>query len=139
MRKVLIVFLITSGFLSSQSVFDYKEINLGIYAEDIIFPGMSFLWGETYYVNDILMIDYQLGIALPTLITGKIGLGLGNNKNSCFFGVRPWPTSIYLQYTKNNKWLFTFERMVPHSANFMFDSSEPIILTIGYRWKKRKR
>tara|TARA_B110000444_G_C18285538_1_gene342762 strand:+ start:262 stop:411 length:150 start_codon:yes stop_codon:yes gene_type:complete len=47
-----------------------------------------------------MVLHYQL------LLTGKIGLGIGNSDNTVVIGIRPFPTSGYLQYTRKEKHLF---------------------------------
>ena len=120
--------------LPAQNSTNYKEFNSGIFlGEDIIiFPGASFLWGKTIYYNNTFL-DYQGGFALPTGITGKIGIGIGNDKSAFAIGLRPFPTSLYFQYTWNKKRLFSIEFMPP-----IIDGSAganwPIIINYGFRW-----
>ena len=33
-------------------------------------------WKTNYYTNNTLL-DYQLGVAFPSIVTGKIGFGIG--------------------------------------------------------------
>ena len=72
----------------------------------LYFPEFLF-YGEKQHI----LLDYEYGFALPTLITGKIGLGIGNPNNTLVLGVRPFPTSGYLQYTHKEKHLFSIEIM----------------------------
>ena len=111
----------------------YKEFNAGVYlGEDIgVFPGASFLWGKTIYYNNTLL-DYEIGFALPTLATAKLGFGIGNDNNSGIIGLSPWPTSIYFQYTFREKRLFSFEVMPPY--DWSPGADWPLILNYGYRW-----
>tara|TARA_B000000441_G_C21735913_1_gene349848 strand:+ start:1338 stop:1754 length:417 start_codon:yes stop_codon:yes gene_type:complete len=77
----------------------YKEFNLGIAImdNDFAFPGASFLFGKTNYFSNNTLLDYQLGVAFPSIVTGKIGFGIGNEDFATIIGFRPWPTCPYLQ------------------------------------------
>ena len=110
------VFLLTALNTKAQHSTKFKEFNAGVYLEGLdedmfVFPGVSFLWGKTTYFSNNLLLDYEYGFALPTLITGKIGLGIGNSNNTVVLGVRPFPSSVYLQYTRKEKHLFSIENM----------------------------
>lgn len=48
-------------------------------------------------------MDYEIGFALPTIFTGKVGVGLGNQNNATTIGVRPWPTTAFIQHLCNEK------------------------------------
>ena len=84
-------------FLYCQTTINYREFNAGIYLGDdiTVFPGASYLWGKTIYYENNTLLDYQGGFALPTMITGKIGVGVGNDNHSAIIGVRPFPSSFY--------------------------------------------
>ena len=92
MKKTLLLLLFICPIVSfSQSLNSnsYKEFNFGIYSGEeaglvlsinnkfySVFPGASFLWGKTEYLQYNTLLDYQIGIALPTIITGKVGFGI---------------------------------------------------------------
>ena len=113
----------------------YKEFNAGLYVgSDIVFPGCSFLFGKTKYYSNNMLLDYEIGVALPTVATAKIGAGIGDNSISAIIGIRPWPTSIYFQWTWQEKRLLSIEVMLPYENSFGADSDFPIIFNYGYRW-----
>ena len=121
----------------SQYTTNYKEFNAGVYlgSSDVyVFPGASFLFGTTVYYNNNILLDYEIGLAFPTVVTGKLGLGIGDDNRSVIIGVRPWPTSLYFQYTFNEKRLFSIEFMPPFEGNTWSSDDWPIILNYGYRW-----
>ena len=113
-----------------QNSTNYKEFNAGLFVGDDVevFPGASFLWGKTTYVSDNFLLDYEYGFAFPTIVTGKIGLGIGNLNNAFVLGIRPWPTTGYLQYTKKEKHLFSIEAMPT-------DNNSAIIINYGFVYK----
>ena len=80
-----------------------------------------------------MVLDYEIGVALPTVVTAKIGAGIGDNRNSAIIGIRPWPTSLYFQYTWNEKRLLSVEAMPPYEGAFSYDSDWSLILNYGYR------
>ena len=135
MRKVLIILFFIPIVVYSQYSTTYKEFNAGIYtSEDIpVFPGISFLWGKTIYYENNTLLDYEIGVALPTLANAKVGFGIVNDNNSVIIGLRPWPTAGYFQYNFKDKRLLSIEFLPP-----LLDSSPgadwPIILNYGYRW-----
>ena len=126
-------FLLIALNTKAQHSTKFKEFNAGVFLEGLdedmfVFPGVSFLWGKTTYFSNNLLLDYEYGFALPTLITGKIGLGIGNSNNTMVLGVRPFPSSGYLQYTRKEKHLFSIENMIE------IWEGGGIIINYGYRW-----
>ena len=79
-------------------------------------------------------MDYEIGFALPTLFTAKAGVGLGNQNNATIIGVRPWPTTAFIQHTCSEKRLLSIEVMIPHDGNFILGNNIPLIINYGYRW-----
>ena len=132
-RISIAIFLLTTLNTKAQHSTKYKEFNLGVFTDhDLIFPGASFLWGKTIYNSKAFLIDYEYGFAFPTGVTGKIGCGVGNENNSLIVGVRPWPSSLYLQYTLKEKHLLSIELMSIKGASDIYDL--PLIINYGYRW-----
>ena len=135
MKKTLLIFLFIPVFIYSQESVPYNEFNAGVYlGEDIlIFPGASYLWGNTIYYKNNTLLDYQGGFALPTVFTGKIGVGINDKYNSAIVGVRPFPSSLYIQFTFRKKRLLSIEFMPPF-LDWTPNANWPIILNYGYRW-----
>ena len=136
MKKIILIILLTPLLIYSQNSINYKEFNTGVYLgpDIIVFPGASFLWGKTIYYDNNILLDYEAGLAFPTLITAKLGLGIGNKNKAVIIGFRPWPTSLYCQYNFNKKRIFSIEFMVPYKNNFSTGMKWPIILNYGWRW-----
>ena len=107
----------------------YKELNSGLYINDgITFPGASFLWGNTRYYKNTTFFDYQYGLALPTVITGKVGFGIGNKDRTVgiSLGFRPWPSTIYLQLHIKSKLILSIEPLIGLTPN-AFNTGSAII------------
>ena len=104
MKRIILILILAPLLTLSQSNNTYKEINLGIALfDDSGFPGASFLFGKTKYYTNNTMLDYQLGVAFPSIVTAKIGFGIGNEDFATIIGIRPWPTCAYLQLSENQK------------------------------------
>lgn len=104
MKRIILILILAPLLTLSQSNNTYKEINLGIALfDDSGFPGASFLFGKTNYYTNNTLLDYQLGVAFPSIVTGKIGFGIGNENFATIIGVRPWPSCAYLQLSENEK------------------------------------
>lgn len=129
---------------NAQNSNSYKEFNAGLYSnEHFVFPGTSFLWGKTHYYKNNTFFDYQFGLAFPTILTGKAGFGIGNEDRPVrlSLGLRPWPSTIYVQLHFKSKFVFSIE---PFIANDYFGTSDLFhesafntgisIVTIGYRF-----
>ena len=108
------IFLIYSGclFMVSYSVAQnnktYLETNVGLsYTDDVmeICPGFSVLYGHQKFVSETRFWDFQYGLAAPTILTMKIGGGFKNNNSgrSISWGVRIWPSHLYVQFGFPNK------------------------------------
>ena len=130
MKKVILIFFLIPALSFSQSYNEsYKEFNFGVITniEGGVFPGASYLWGKTHYYNNTLL-DYQAGFAFPTIVTGKIGFGLGGSNFATIIGFRPWPSTAYLQFSINQRFNFSIEVIVPELYG------EGFILTYGIRF-----
>ena len=82
----------------------FKEWNFGVSflrGSNFPWPGGSYLWGETFINEKDFIIEYQYGFALPTLITGKLGIGKRFKKTEVVVGVRPFPFNFYGQTSLN--------------------------------------
>ncbi len=138
MKKLitLLTFCLLTVGVSAQSRITYSEINAGISTGVIpIFPGASSLVGATVRYPSGFIVDYQGGIAFPTLLTGKVGVGLPVDYNmDLTVGVRVLPSSIYAQLlvkrpTKKSDLVFTAEALAWSPAFGQYS-----ILTVGWRF-----
>ena len=118
----------------------FIEVNVGLasiddYSYTFPFPGASVLYGQTYN-KKIFVIEWQLGLAAPSIVTGKIGIGAGNLKRNFMIAIRPWPLSVGPQ-VKLGRVTVSFE--IGNNDAASYDAG--FISTIGWRWiiKPRKK
>ena len=128
MKKIILILSLFPLLTFSQSNNTYKEINIGIALfDDGGFPGASFLFGKTNYFSNNTLLDYQLGVAFPSIVTGKIGFGIGNEDFATIIGIRPWPTCPYLQLSNNERHNLSIEYG-------FYDGYQVTLLTYGIRF-----
>lgn len=144
MKRIILIFILAPLLTFSQKSSDviaqeiqevapskniYKEFNLGIAVmdNDFSFPGASFLFGKTNYFSNNTLLDYQLGIAFPSIVTGKIGFGIGNEDFATIIGFRPWPTCPYLQLSFKERHNLSIEYG-------FYDGYQVTLLTYGIRF-----
>ena len=144
MKKLIILFALVPMVLFAQENKENKfiEFNIGLAAIDgydfnDAFPGASILFGQTRQISDNGIFEYQVGIAAPSIVTGKVAVGYGNLKNNIALAVRPWPLFFGPQ-AKIGNFAFSFE--VGTDSEISFDAG--FISTVAYRWtigKRKKR
>jgi len=129
MKKIILILSLVPLLSLSQSNNTYKEINFGVALFDAnnVFPGASFLFGKTNYFSNNTLLDYQLGVAFPSIVTGKIGFGIGNEDFATIIGFRPWPTCPYLQLSFKDRHNLSVEYGV-------FGEYEVTLITYGIRF-----
>jgi hypothetical protein len=133
MNKIFLILILFPIFLWSQSNNTYKEFNFGIaVVDDFGFPGASFLFGQTNYNSNNTLLDYQIGIAFPSIVTGKIGFGIGDTDFATIFGFRAWPTCPYFQLSLKERHNFSFEYHIFKESEFFLGTS--LIFTYGIRF-----
>ena len=114
-------------------------MNVGIASVDDydfsgIFPGTSVLFGKTTSFDSGLVTEAQIGLALPSILTAKLGFGAGNLDKNILLTLRPWPFFIGPQLKLYN---FTASFEIGLNNEFSFESG--LIATLGYRWKLKNR
>ena len=136
MKKLIILLLIAPMSLFGQTENSQKfiEINAGAASIDdydfsSIFPGVSGLFGQTFEFTKNGIFEYQIGVALPSLITGKVAIGIGNIRNNFALAIRPWPLTIGPQGKIGN---FSFSFEVGNNDTASFEAG--LIATVGYRF-----
>jgi len=136
MKKViLIAFLLLSSLISNAQSIKYVEVNTGFSTGTIpFFPGGSIMVGATHKFDSGIILDYEGGVAIPTIITFKGGIGHNIGKDILTFGVRPWPGSLYAQYEIMRTGKSTDIVLTAESSLGIIQSS---IFTIGWRWKNK--
>tara|TARA_B100000902_G_C26616679_1_gene577786 strand:- start:31 stop:420 length:390 start_codon:yes stop_codon:yes gene_type:complete len=129
MKKIILILSLVPLLTFSQSKNTYKEFNFGIAVmdNDFAFPGASFLFGNTHFYTNNTLLDYQLGVAFPSVVTGKIGFGIGNEDFATIIGIRPWPTCPYLQLSIKEKHNLSLEYG-------FYEDYEIVIFTYGFRF-----
>ena len=136
MKNVIMVFfLVTSGYgFSQQASRTYLELNGGAaLVEEFTFPGLSFLVGRQYFVSEKVFIEFQGGLAFPTIVTAKSGIGISLKHIGVSAGLRVFPTLAYFQLHlpfKNSQLNVSAETAL-FSEWF---SIAQHIFTIGYQW-----
>ena len=149
MKKLIFIFTLSFLFFTSaskaQKLSSYKTIdsfiewNFGFaFFTDGIFPGTSVLWGKTYINENNFIFEYEAGFALPTLVTGKIGIGKKYKKAKYVFGIRPFPFHLYAQSSfpagKKGYWIASVEYNPSNNTDHLFSFGSRAILNFGYRW-----
>ncbi|MBL6667456.1 MAG: hypothetical protein ISP69_02165 [Crocinitomicaceae bacterium] len=159
--KNLLFLLVFPFFSIGQD--SYIEINAGLANLDdsdfSFFPGGSVLWGKIFEKKGSnFLIDMQVGLALPSVVTAKIGIGsfLNKEKKSAISaGIRPWPLHLYTQVNfnegKRGQWIVSLEAgstlleeggVDGGIGGYDFDElamSSRFILNFGYRWNIGKK
>ena len=85
-----------------KSVEPYIESNWGLafIVEGAVFPGTSVLMGRRSYFSKNGFTDTQIGLAFPSVLTAKVGVGHTGAKGGHFSaGLRVFPTHVYIQNT----------------------------------------
>ena len=80
----------------------YIESNWGLafIVEGAVFPGTSVLMGRRSYFSKNGFTDTQIGLAFPSVLTAKVGVGHTGAKGGHFSaGLRVFPTHVYIQNT----------------------------------------
>ena len=139
MKKIILLFAILPMLLRGQTEKRmFTELNVGIasvdsYKFDWVMPGASVLWGQTYSKSGFVS-EWQIGLAAPSIVTGKLFIGQGNLDNNIGIGIRPWPVFIGPQ-AKLGRLTFSFE-ISPYQEISM---ETGLIATVGYRWTVNKK
>ena len=133
MKKLIVIILLLPMLLCGQKENKkFAELNIGV--TDFGFPGASILWGQTFEFPKNKVVEYQLGIAFPTIGTAKFAAGLGNLKNNIMLAVRPWPLFIGPQVKLG---------IISLSAEFGTDdfvsADAAAIYTVGFRWQFKRK
>lgn len=138
MKKLILILLLIPILTFGQTdkpKRDFVEINGGV--ADTWggwFPGVSSLWGRTVQYNNGTVGEYQIGLALPSIVTAKVGIGFGNLDNNIMLAVRPWPLTIGPQVKLGP---LTLSAELGTDQGISFDAAS--IFTAGIRIKIKDR
>lgn len=134
-KLILIAFLLLSSLIVNAQTTKYVEVNTGFSTGTIpFFPGGSIMIGATHKFDSGIILDYEGGVAIPTIITFKGGVGFNINQDILTFGVRPWPGSVYAQYEIMRPGKSSDIVLTAEGSLGVIQSS---IFTIGWRWKNK--
>jgi hypothetical protein len=126
----------------------YYEVNFGLALIDgdieAPFPGISLLIGNKSYFKNNIIVDVEIGLALPSIGTAKLGIGYKTRSSEFTIGIRPWPMHFYLQTQLNSKlkggWIMSVE-ISPYLFNRTYGETAQKLsmqsygmLNFGYRW-----
>jgi hypothetical protein len=140
-KNILISIFFTLCFFNSfaQTTTKYTELNTGVSTGIIpLFPGASYMIGATTKYPSGVILDYEGGIAIPSIVTGKGSVGLSIDENlDLSVGIRPWPASTFVQMNirrpnKSSNIVLTAESMM--WSRYLWVQNA--IFTIGWRWNK---
>ena len=135
MKKYILIILIFPAFIFGQTTEKKSlEWNFGVASvveydfSDIVFPGLSVLYIKTTSYSSGLVKEAQIGLAAPSIMTAKLGVGAGSLDKNILFTVRPWPFFIGPQLKLHN-----FTASFEIGLNNGVSGFSGIIATIGYR------
>ena len=132
---ILLLFIPLGLFGQRKNAQTFIEVNIGVASVDDYdfsdpWPGGSVLFGQTFEFVKNGIFEYQIGGALPSIITGKLALGAGSLKNNIALAIRPWPLTIGPQGKIGN---FSFSFEVGNNNTASFEAG--YIATVGYRFQ----
>jgi hypothetical protein len=148
MKKLILIALLSFFFFNNieaqeiatgKSTHSFVEWNFGVacIGDNFIFPGTSVLYGRTYINENNFIVEYEVGLALPSLVTGKFGIGQKFNNTKVIVGVRPFPLNLYLQSSfaqgKDGYWITSIE-FNPVYSDKLISFGSKAIFNLGYRW-----
>jgi hypothetical protein len=154
MKNLLLTFILllsTQNFFVAQNTQtrSYLEVNAGLARifYDSYFPGISFLVGQQKFLAPQTFLEYQVGLALPSIATAKVGVGYQGEGIGFSAGVRLFPAFVYGQthFNLRNGQINISAEISPFNLNNWdlgpsFGANN--IFTLGYQWnigKSRKK
>jgi hypothetical protein len=141
MKKLILTLTLLSTVLytEAQTTTTYVEVNAGFSTGVIpFFPGASVLYGATDRFQSGFIMDYEGGIAFPTLITGKFGIGYDANGTEITAGVRPWPPATYGQVRIDRPNKLADIIISVEGTMFPNEFVQRAIFTIGWRFDNKR-
>lgn len=153
---MLFLVFCSNSFTQKSNNRTYIEVNsdIAVFGENSsigplngnIFPGISFLIGNQSFIFQNIFFESQIGLALPSILTAKIGLGFTNERIGASIGMRLFPTMAYAQIhlpTSNGQFNISAEvSPLTNSSIGRYSMGARNIFAIGYQWnigKSRKR
>ena len=121
-KKLILFLLLLPNFIYSQNKNFYVEGNVGLSTTAIetgidptyvtmtydksVVPNVSVLLGNVFPMGGYSLVDIQIGLCYPYIVTGKVGAGSYYGKKdqiALILGVRPYPLSAYGQLNIGQK------------------------------------
>lgn len=145
MKNLILIFALSfSGYSFSQlpTSRTYLEFNGGMAQLSDVwaggwFPGGSYLVGHQNYVTKNMFIEIQGGVAFPSIVTVKTGVGFTTEGIGFSVGARVFPTMCYAQvhFPFKNSQLNISTEFSPllKSKYSYFSIDTKKIFTIGYQ------
>ncbi len=153
MKKLFILLFFIGHFFTNHAQQTnsrtYREFNAGaaflneysISELGDIMVGLSYVSGKQNYFSENFFFEYQAGIALPSIITGKVGIGATGKVFGGSIGVRVFPTFVYGQiHFRFQKSQLNFSAEVSPLYNYNPGNqispslNTNAIITCGYQW-----
>ena len=99
MKKFIVIFYFIPALILGQKIQKKEifEINAGLAEMRVmgLWPGVSpLLYCQIFQVKKGIVAEYKIGAALPSILTAKLGIGIGNLDYNIMSAIRPWPLSI---------------------------------------------
>jgi len=136
MKTILLMLMVPFAMFGQSNIETNKfvEANVGLatidgYSYNTAFPGCSVLYGQTTSFDEAIVVEWEVGLAFPSIATGKVGFGFGNNKNNVMASLRIWPLTFGPQIRIEN-FVASFE--IGNTEELSMEAG--FIATIGYRF-----
>tara|TARA_Y100000991_G_scaffold102840_1_gene77476 strand:+ start:1088 stop:1531 length:444 start_codon:yes stop_codon:yes gene_type:complete len=99
LKKFIVIFYFIPALIFGQKIQKKEifEINAGLAEMRVmgLWPGVSpLLYCQIFQVKKGIVAEYKIGAALPSILTAKLGIGIGNLDYNIMAAIRPWPLSI---------------------------------------------
>ena len=156
MRTLILSILLFTAIQSQaqENILSY-ELNIGVsqtsdfYNEYFaLFPGISYSAGITRITRSNKVFEAQMGLAAPSVFTGRIGTGIyiDDANTTITVGVRPYPAHGYVQlqwlpWGKSYGFTLSYEEsaysLLNNDGRYDFEQLSGYslrILTVGYKW-----
>ena len=132
--KAILLMLLLPFLMFGQTKNKFVEVNIGFatigdYSPDSYFPGCSVLYGQTTELSEGIVGEWEAGMAFPSFVTGKIGIGLGETKYNVMASLRIWPLTFGPQIRIEN-FVASFE--IGNAEELSMDAG--FIATVGWRF-----
>ena len=95
MKTILLMLMVPFAMFGQSNIETNKfvEANVGLatidgYSYNTAFPGCSVLYGQTTSFDEAIVVEWEVGLAFPSIATGKVGFGFGNTKNNVMASLR---------------------------------------------------